>query len=46
MFCLYRGSSGFLGYDELMKIGSQITGFDVWIDLFLKLAKEAEEEKN
>lgn len=37
-------TSGVLSYDELAEIGSQITGFDSWIELFLKLAKEAEEK--
>lgn len=39
-------SSGYLGYEELMDIGKQIKDFDTWIDLFLKLAAEAENEGN
>ena len=39
-------TSGILGYDEVEAIGKQITSFDAWIELFLKLAKEAEEEGN
>lgn len=39
-------SSGILSYDELVEIGKQVTGFDVWIELFLKLASEAEKEGN
>lgn len=38
--------SGVLSYDELAEIGSQITSFDSWIKLFLKLAQEAEEKGN
>lgn len=37
-------TSGILSYDELAEIGSKITGFDVWIELFLELAREAEEK--
>lgn len=36
-------SSGFLGYDELMDIGRKVTSFEVWIELFTTLAKQAEE---
>lgn len=39
-------STGYLGYEELMDIGKQIKDFDSWINLFLKLAKEAESEGN
>lgn len=39
-------SSGFLGYDELMDIGKKVTSFEVWIELFTKLAKEAAAEGN
>lgn len=37
-------SSGVLSYDELDEIGSRITSFDSWIELFLKLAKASEEK--
>lgn len=34
-------ASGILSYDEINEIGSRITGFDVWIKLFLELAEKA-----
>lgn len=34
-------ASGILSYDEVNDIGNRVTGFDVWIKLFLELAEKA-----
>lgn len=39
-------ASGILTYDEVMEIGQKVTSFDVWIQLFLEYAKEAEAAQN
>lgn len=39
-------ASGILSYDEVKDIGSRITGFDVWIKLFLELAEKTKAQGN
>lgn len=37
-------SSGILEYDELMEIGSKVTSFEKWIELFCELAEKSKAE--
>ena len=39
-------ASGILDYNEVKDIGSRITGFNVWIKLFLELAEKSKAEGN